>query len=84
MFSGTDAVIFLFGPRAKGDYKKGSDFDIGFESINYDTSIRLKMQFDNFWEESIVPYKVDFVYIDHADSGFKEEAKKDIVLWKAD
>ena len=84
LFRDTEAIIFLFGSRAKGDYKKGSDYDIGFESIDYDSFRRLKMQFDDFWEESIVPHKVDLVYFDHAESGFREIAKRDIVIWKTD
>ncbi len=33
LFEGTDAVIFLFGSRAKGVFRKNSDFDIGIESV---------------------------------------------------
>jgi len=43
-----------------------------------------KIQFDIFWEESIIQYKVDIVYFGHVFSSFKEEAKKNIVLWKTD
>jgi predicted nucleotidyltransferase len=35
LFNKTDAVIFLFGSRAKGNFKTGSDFDIGVESFSY-------------------------------------------------
>ena len=84
LFEGTGAVIFLFGSRAKGDFRKNSDFDIGIESVKFDTFRRLKVKFDNFWEESIVPHKVDLVYFDHADSDFKKIAKRDIIIWKTD
>ena len=84
LFRNTNAIIFLFGSRSKGDYKKGSDYDIGVEAVNYETFRKLKIQFDIFWEESIIPYKVDIVYFDHVSSSFKKEAKKNIVLWKTD
>ena len=82
LFEDTNATVFLFGSRARGDYKRGSDYDIGIESIDYDTFRRLKIKFDEFWDESIVPYKVDFVYFDTTKPGFKKEAKKDVVIWK--
>lgn len=82
LFEDTKATVFLFGSRARGDYKRGSDLDVGIESIDYDTFRRLKIKFDEFWDESIVPYKVDFVFFDTRPE-FKKEAKKDVVIWKA-
>jgi predicted nucleotidyltransferase len=110
LFKNTDAGIFLFGSRARGDYKRDSDYDIGIESIDYglaqkllgilsakcpvftgllridyaklflydpyDTFRRFKIKSDEFWDESIVPYKVDFVYFDTTKPGFKKEAKQ--------
>lgn len=82
LFKDTSAKIFLFGSRARGDYKRGSDFDIGIESVDYKTFCRLKVKFDLFWEESIVPNKIDFVFFDETKADFKKEAKKNIVIWK--
>ncbi|MCP4294823.1 MAG: nucleotidyltransferase domain-containing protein, partial [Proteobacteria bacterium] len=84
LFGDTSAIIFLFGSRARGNFRRGSDFDIGFESIDYSIFRKLSLQFDLFLEQSIVPSKVDLVYIDRAESGFIKEAKKNMILWKAD
>jgi nucleotidyltransferase substrate binding protein (TIGR01987 family) len=60
LFGKTGARIFLFGSRARGDNRRGSDFDIGIEAVDSETFRKLVLDFDQFWEESIVPGKVDF------------------------
>lgn len=82
IFNGTDVKIYLFGSRSRGDYKRGSDFDIGFENIEENIFRKLKIQFLDYLEESIVPYKVDMVLFDSSDPDFIKEAKKDLVIWK--
>ena len=84
LFKDTDARILLFGSRARGEYRRGADFDIGIESVDLKTFQRLKNKFEDFWEQSIVPYKVDLVLFDNVNPEFKNEAKKDVVIWKAD
>ena len=79
----TTAVIFLFGSRASGTHRQGSDIDVGFENLEKDEFRKLSVQFEIFWEESIVPNKVDLVYFPEVDKNFAIEAKKDIVVWKA-
>lgn len=51
----------IFGSRAKGNYKKGSDIDIAIigENINYDIVIKLKTILN---QESSIPYYVDVVH----------------------
>lgn len=82
LFDKTDVKIYLFGSRSRGDYKRGSDFDIGFENIDEKVFRKLKIQFLDYLEESIVPYKVDMVLFDTADPNFTKEAKKDLIIWK--
>jgi predicted nucleotidyltransferase len=84
LFGKTSARIFLFGSRARGDNRRGSDFDIGIEAVDSETFRKLVLDFDQFWEESIVPGKVDFVYLDDATAEFRKEVKKDGILWKDD
>ncbi|MEA3359058.1 MAG: nucleotidyltransferase domain-containing protein [Thermodesulfobacteriota bacterium] len=84
LFKNTSAKIFLFGSRARGEYLRGSDFDIGVESVDSKIFQQLKIQFEDFHEESIVPYKVDLVLFDSVNPNFKKEAKKDAIIWKAD
>jgi predicted nucleotidyltransferase len=83
LFKNTSAKIFLFGSRARGEYLKGADFDIGIESVDSKIFQQLKIKFGNFHEESIVPYKVDLVLFDKVNPNFKKEAKKDAIIWKA-
>ena len=48
----------LFGSRAKGNYKKGSDIDIAVKGpVEKDALAQLMMAFD----ESLLPYLVDVV-----------------------
>lgn len=82
LFKETDASIYLFGSRVRGDYRRGSDFDIGFENIEEKFFRQLRIQFLDYWEESIIPNKVDMVLFDSADPDFIKEAKKDFVIWK--
>ena len=82
LFNDTNAKILLFGSRARGDIKRGSDIDVGFEQVDPEVFRRLKIQFDLFWEESIVPNKVDLVLFDTANPEFVKEAKRDTVIWK--
>ena len=51
----------IFGSRAKGEYKKGSDIDITIigEDINYDIVIKLKTILN---QELSIPYYVDIVH----------------------
>ena len=82
LFKNTTARIFLFGSRARGDYKRESDFDIGVESVDYRTFRKLILKFDEYWEESIIPYKVDFVFFETVNADFAREAKKERIIWK--
>lgn len=59
----------IFGSRAKGNYKPGSDIDIAIygESINFDVLARLHSALE---EESPMPYFFDIV--DYTHSNHKE------------
>ena len=68
-------TVIIFGSRAKGNYKKGSDIDIAIKgkNINYDTVIRLSTILN---QELPIPYFVDVVHyetltnkelVDHID-----------------
>ena len=67
--------IIIFGSRAKGNFKKGSDIDIALkgENISFDLVTRLKTKFN---QKMMIPYHVDLVHyesisnnnlIDHID-----------------
>ena len=67
--------LVLFGSRAKGNYKPGSDVDLSIDCTNagYETAVRLASQLN---EETTMPYFFDVVdyrsiaepaLIDHID-----------------
>jgi predicted nucleotidyltransferase len=84
LFKDLGGRILLFGSRARGEYRHGADFDIGIESVDLETFQRVRVQFEDFWEESIIPYNVDIVLLDNVNPDFKKEAMKDVIIWKAD
>jgi predicted nucleotidyltransferase len=49
----------LFGSRAKGDYKTGSDIDISIigENLDLDDILKAKIELDNL----SLPYKIDII-----------------------
>lgn len=67
--------IIMFGSRAKGNFKKGSDIDLAIkgENISFELVAGLKTRFN---QEMLIPYHVDLVHyesisnnelIDHID-----------------
>lgn len=80
---GTTAVIILFGSRARGTWTQGSDIDVGFDNIDREEFRKLSIKFEIFWEDSIVPNKVDLVYFPDVTEEFRTEALKDKKIWKA-
>ena len=51
--------LVIFGSRAKGNYKRGSDIDIAIMNAGIDEDILRKIKSD--LEESDLPYKTDLV-----------------------
>ncbi len=81
-FKDSDVKIVLFGSRARGDYIKTSDIDIGIlprGKINKKKLILLREKMEN----SNIPYKVDIVDLSQASREFKEKALKEGILWKS-
>ena len=79
---GTSAEIFLFGSRAAGTAKQGSDIDVGFDNLSSEEFRKISIKFNIFWEDSIVPNKVDLVYFPEVSKGFRKQALKDKITWK--
>lgn len=51
--------IILFGSRAKGSYKKGSDIDISI--VSEDLSLKELNQIKVMLDELMLPYKIDLI-----------------------
>ncbi|CAD6493015.1 MAG: Nucleotidyltransferase domain protein [Candidatus Argoarchaeum ethanivorans] len=81
-FKDSEVQIVLFGSRARGDYAKTSDIDIGIlpnGEINRKELILLREKVEN----SNIPYKVDVVNLSQTSKEFTEKALKEGILWKS-
>jgi uncharacterized protein len=52
--------VVLFGSRAKGNFKKGSDIDLAIMDTNIDKKLIVRLLTD--FEESLLPYHIDLVH----------------------
>lgn len=80
IFSKLDSKLnsaFIFGSRASGTNQKYSDIDIGIEGnpLNAKTKIEIQEEF----EESDLPYNVDIVDFSTVRKKFKEVARQKII-----
>ena len=71
-------AFYFYGSRVKGNYSKISDLDIlikGTREMPIDIISNLKQQFD----ESLLPYIVNFSDYNQVDESFYNSIKKDLV-----
>ncbi len=75
------ATVILFGSRARGDFSRVSDIDIGIlPGKNFD---RRKLVFLKERVENLnIPYTVDIVDLSKVSDVFKEKALREGVVWK--
>jgi predicted nucleotidyltransferase len=79
---GEDVMIILFGSRARGDFDRRSDIDIGIiPKKKYDQKklILLKEKLENM----NIPYKVDVVDISKVSEIFKDKVLKEGKIWRS-
>jgi predicted nucleotidyltransferase len=55
-------LVHLFGSRAKGNYRPGSDIDLAIMNEGLDPKTMMRMAED--FSESSLPYKVDVVHFE--------------------
>ncbi len=79
---GEDVMIILFGSRARGDYSRRSDIDIGILPKNEYSKKKLILLKEKL-EEMNIPYKVEVVNLSKVSKVFREKALKEGVLWKS-
>jgi predicted nucleotidyltransferase len=58
--------VVIYGSRAKGNYRKGSDIDLTLKGDGIPFSLLLKIE--NEIEELLLPYKIDLSIYDKIDS----------------
>lgn len=74
-------TIILFGSRARGDNRNGSDVDIGLLPYGLWDSGKLTIIREKL-EEMNTPYKVDIVDLSRTSEQFRTEARKSEIIWK--
>ena len=80
-FKEENVIVILFGSRARGDYNRVSDIDIGIlPKIVSERKklVLLKEKIDNL----NFPYTVDVVDLSKVSEAFREKALKDGIIWK--
>jgi len=60
-------TVFLFGSRARGNYRCSSDADIAVEGLSEEEFKRFKRSLDELLEESRIPFSVDITSTGQAD-----------------
>jgi hypothetical protein len=82
IFAGEEVVVVLFGSRAREDYLKTSDIDIGIlpkGTMNKDKLTQLRERI----EGSNIPYKVDVVDLSETSEEFTQKALREgTIIWK--
>lgn len=76
-----NVVVILFGSRARGDFSRVSDIDIGIlpgENFDRRKLVFLKERIENL----NIPYTVDVVDLSRVSEIFKEKALREGVVWK--
>ncbi len=79
---GEDVMIILFGSRAREDFDRRSDIDIGIiPKKKYDQKklILLKEKLENM----NIPYKIDVVDISKVSEVFRDKVLKEGKIWKS-
>ncbi len=74
--------IFVFGSRAKGNYRPGSDVDIGFIPQGRLNAGKISFLKEKI-EDSNIPYKVDIVNFNEVSDEFRRQAMKNTIIWKS-
>jgi predicted nucleotidyltransferase len=70
--------VWIFGSRARGDYKKFSDIDLLFDNSKVPKAVIGKIIED--LENSNLPYKVDLVAESDLAESYRDQVHKDKIL----
>lgn len=80
-FKEENVIVILFGSRARGDYSRVSDIDIGIlpkNKLDRKKLVLLKEKIDNL----NFPYTVDVVDLSKVSEAFREKALREGIVWK--
>jgi len=74
--------VYLFGSRARGNYRRSSDADIAVEGLSEEEFKRFKRSLDELLEESRIPFSVDIVNLNKVSNEMKQVILKEGIRWK--
>jgi predicted nucleotidyltransferase len=80
-FKEENVIVILFGSRARGDYSRVSDIDIGILPENDQDKKKLILLKEKI-DELNIPYTVDVVDLSRVSKAFRERAFREGVVWK--
>lgn len=73
-------TIILFGSRATGKHRPGSDIDLALDNkskISWDAITKILIEID----ETTIPMSVDIVDLYSADAEFKKQVLQEGIVW---
>ena len=73
----SNSQVFVFGSRARGDFKRFSDIDILVESTNADATRTLLSKINEDLEESNLSIKVDLVLLQDLAESYTEQVLRE-------
>ena len=76
-----DAKIILYGSRARGDAREGSDIDIALD-MGHEIDTLIMSNIIGDLEESRIPIFFDIVDFRRVSESMQKEIVKDGVVWK--
>lgn len=76
LLAGQKLKVYVFGSRARGDYKKYSDIDLLVEAEPLMNSRQRRLVID-FYEDSDLPIKVDLVLKEDLVDSFRPSVESD-------
>lgn len=80
-FENEDVKIVLFGSRARGDNHPAADVDIGIiPGAALDTTRFTLLQ--EKIEDLNIPYKVEIINFAEVSESFRDEALRQVIVWK--
>jgi predicted nucleotidyltransferase len=74
-------TIILFGSRARGNFNRFSDIDIGIIPNDKLDNKKITLLKDSL-ENMNIPYAIDIVDLSKVSNTFKQKALKEKVIWK--
>ena len=75
------AKIYLFGSRARGDYKHGSDIDIAIDTGKREDYVAVGEARDML-NESSIPWKIEVVDFHNIPEKMQQNILRESVTWK--